>query len=58
MQVSTTCRSTVKRWIADACGSSRIRSHSGRIRDSAPVSSSVSQTGSSPRPEASSRTSS
>ena len=30
MQVSTTCRSTVKRWIAEACGSIRIRSHSGR----------------------------
>ncbi len=58
MQVSTTCRSTVKRWIAEACGSSRIRSHSGRIAASAPVSSSVSQVPSSPRPEASSRTSS
>ena len=31
MQVSTTCRSTVNRWIAEACGSSLIRSHSGRI---------------------------
>ena len=58
MQVSTTCRSTVKRWMAEACGSSRIRSHSGRIRASAPVSSRVSHTPSSPRPEASSRTSS
>ena len=58
MQVSTTCRSTVKRWMTEACGSSRIRSHSGRIVSSAPVSSSVSQTGSRPRPEASSRTSS
>ena len=57
-QVSTTCRSTVNRWIADACGSSRIRSHSGRNRSSAPVSSSVSHTPSRPRPEASSRTSS
>ena len=58
VQVSTTCRSTVNRWIAEACGSSRIRSHSGRICASAPVSSRVSQVPSSPRPEASSRTSS
>ena len=58
VQVSTTCRSTVNRWMADACGSSRIRSHSGRICASAPVSSRVSQVPSSPRPEASSRTSS
>ena len=36
VQVSTTCRSTVNRWMADACGSSRIRSHSGRICASAP----------------------
>ena len=57
MQVSTTCRSTVNRWIAEACGSSRIRSHSGSKPSSAPVSSSVSHTASSPRPAASSRTS-
>ena len=44
MQVSTTCRSTVKRWIAEACGSSRTRSHSGSTASRAPVSSRVSQT--------------
>ena len=48
MQVSTTCRSTVNRWIAEACGSSRIRSHSGRTRSSAPVSSRVSHTAEQP----------
>ena len=48
MQVSTTCRSTVNRWIGEACGSSRIRSHSGRICASAPVSSSVSHTAEQP----------
>ena len=58
MQVSTRCRSTVKRWITDACGSNRIRSHSGRIRSTAPVSSRVSQTARSPGPAASSRTNS
>jgi len=56
MQVSTTWRSTVNRWIADACGSSRIRSHSGSTASSAPVSSRVSHTGSSPGPAASNLT--
>ena len=58
MQVSTRCRSTVKRWITEACGSSRIRSHSGSTRSTAPVSSRVSQTARSPGPAASSRTNS
>ena len=56
MQVSTTCRSTVNRWISEACGSRRIRSHSGSSRSRAPVSSRVSQTARRPRPDASSRT--
>ncbi len=56
MQVSTRWRSTVKRCTTDACGSSRTRSHSGRIRSSAPVSSRVSQTPSRPGPAARSRT--
>ena len=56
MQVSTRCRSTVKRCTTDACGSSRTRSHSGRIRSRAPVSSRVSHTPSRPGPAASSRT--
>ena len=58
MQVSTTWRSTVNRWTGEACGSSRIRSHSGSTAASTPVSSRVSQTASRPRPDASSRTSS
>ena len=49
-QVSTTWRSTVKRWIAEACGSSRMRSHSGSSRLTAPVSSRVSHTCSRPLP--------
>ena len=47
----------MKRWIAEACGSSRICSHSGRNVSIPSISSSVSQTGSSPGPLARSRTS-
>ena len=57
-QVSTRCRSTVKRCTADADGRNRMPRHSGSQRSIRPHWSSSSHTGTRPGPAASRRTSS